>query len=168
MQGHRGGRGSSLPAVEGLGRSKFRTEVRWNQADSLSRAPIRLREVLIIYMKWDLALILSLALLRWSLGKILLNSIWVLPLLGVSLDEIYGRMALDSGGIFIFKILWSFLREQAASDFKIYLINEVDWGQQWLRIPVIKENSFGSEVTASKGSRFTQIQWQADTGIAVL
>lgn len=47
-------------------------------------------------------------------------------MLGVSLDEIYGRMALDSGGILIFKILWSFLREQAALDFKSYLVNEVD------------------------------------------
>lgn len=47
-------------------------------------------------------------------------------MLGASLDEIYGRVALDSGGILMCKILWSFLREQADSDFKIYLINEVD------------------------------------------
>lgn len=65
------------------------------------------------------------AFLAWSLTRILLKRAGVLPLLAVVLDEICGGMALDSGGILMFKMLRSFLRERPASAFKICVLSEV-------------------------------------------
>lgn len=38
---------------------------------------------------------------------------------------ITSRIALYSGGVVTFKILWSFLKEQAGSGFKICILSEV-------------------------------------------
>lgn len=65
-------------------------------------------------------------------------------------------MALDSGGVIMFKILWSFLRELTALVFKICVLSEVGQGHQWLRISIIEENfGLGGRPLIQKAALYT-------------